>query len=215
VLGLFQWEEFIRLWRISKPDWLIWVCTFVCTLFLGVEIGILVGVGLSLVLVIYKTAFPRIAVLGRLPGTSIYRNVKMYPEADVPDGMILLRIDASIFFANVEGVKDFLMERLEKGKAEQRLRLAPVRFVIIDLSPSPDIDIAGVHLFEELISELRRWRADLILANPSRNVLLMLRRAGLLKELGEGGVQVSVGEAVDYAATLMAAEAAAEEGAAL
>lgn len=209
VIPLIQWREFIRLWNISKRDWLIWVFTFVFTLFLGVEIGILVGVGLSVLLVLYRTAFPRIAMLGRLPGTNIYRNAAMYPNAEAPEGILVIRIDAPIFFANVEGIQDFLQEQLEKGKEEQLRRGAPVRFVIIDLSPSPDIDIAGVHLLEELIIQLRKERADLILANPSRSVLLMLRRSGLLAKLGGGGVQVSVGEAVKYSSTLMEGEAAA------
>lgn len=200
VLGLFQYEDFYSLWVISKLDWLIWVCTFLFTLFLGVEIGILVGVGVSLVLVIYKTAFPRIAVLGQLPGTDIYRNVKMYPDAETPAGMVLLRIDAPIYFANVEGIKDYLLERLQWGREQQRDK---VKFVIIDLSPSPDIDIAGLHYFEELIEDLKRDGVRLLLANPSKSVLIMLRRANLIKKLGDGGIQVSCGDAVAYAASHM------------
>lgn len=133
----------------------------------------------------------------------------MYPDAEPLEGILVLRIDAPIFFANVEGIQEYLQEQLEQGKAEQIRRGAPVRFVIIDMSPSPDIDIAGVHLLEDLIEQLRGERADLILANPSRSVLLLLRRSGLLKKLGPGGVQVSVGEAVKYATTLMEGEAAA------
>lgn len=209
VIPLIQWQECIRLWKISKRDWLIWIFTFIFTLFLGVEIGILVGVALSVVLVLYRTAFPRIAKLGRLPGTNIFRNAFMYPDAEPLEGILVLRIDAPIFFANVEGIQEYLQEQLEQGKAEQIRRGAPVRFVIIDMSPSPDIDIAGVHLLEDLIEQLRGERADLILANPSRSVLLLLRRSGLLKKLGPGGVQVSVGEAVKYATTLMEGEAAA------
>ena len=66
------------------------------------EIGIGVGVGVSLLLVIYKTAFPRITQLGKLPGTSVYRSTRMYPEAESAPGLLLLRVDAPIWFANVE-----------------------------------------------------------------------------------------------------------------
>ena len=175
-----------------------------CTLFLGVEIGLLVGVSLSVVLIIYKTAFPRISAIGRLPGTTIYRNIKMYPDAEHPAGMLLLRIDASIFFANVEGIRDYLADKLQTDKAEHERAGDPVHYVIMDLSPSPDIDIAGVHLIENLVADLERDGIKLILANPSKDVLLMLRRGGVLDHLGPGGVQVSVGEAVDYATEKMA-----------
>ena len=199
VLGLFQYEDFLHLWRVSKLDWIVWVFTFLFTLFLGVEVGILVGVGVSLVLVIYKTAFPRITSLGQLPGTTIYRNIAMYPDAVQPPGMILFRIDAPIFFANIEGIRDFLLDKLQKGKAEHERVGDPVKYVILDLSPSPDIDVAGLHFFEELIMDLKSDSIHLILANPSKNLLIMLMRGGLIPELGPGGIQVSMGEAVEYA----------------
>ena len=60
------------------------------------------AVGLSLVMVIYKSAFPRISTLGRLPGTDIYRSERMYPAAEHQPGLLLLRIDAPVYFANVE-----------------------------------------------------------------------------------------------------------------
>ena len=76
----------------------------------GVEVGIGVSVGLSLLLVIYKSAFPRISTLGRLPGTDIYRSERMYPNAEHQAGLLLLRIDAPIYFANVE-VRERLLAR--------------------------------------------------------------------------------------------------------
>ena len=202
-MGLLQYEDFIELWFVSKLDWLVWMFTFCFTLFLGVEIGILVGVGVSLVLIIYKTAFPRITTLGKLPETSIYRNIQMYPEAEEPHGMILFRIDAPIFFANIEGIKDFLMDKLARAKKRHEKMNDKVGYVIIDLSPSPDIDVAGLHMFEELIHDLKSEDISLILANPSKAVLVMLMRGNLISELGPGGIQVSMGEAVEYAKSLM------------
>jgi sulfate transporter 4 len=210
VLGLFQHEDFIHLWRVSKPDWLQWVVTFLCTLFLGVEIGILIGVAVSLVLVVYATAFPRITSIGRLPGSNIYRNVAMYPDAECPPGMVLLRIDAPIFFANVEGIKDYLLEQLRLARAQQAAQGHPVRFVIIDLSPSPDVDVSGLHLFQNLVADLRADGIALLLANPSRSVLIMLKRVGLVEEIGEHGIHVSVGDAVRYATAHAEEEAASQ-----
>jgi sulfate transporter 4 len=207
VLGLFQWEDFFLCWRVSKLDWLVWVATFLATLFAGVEIGLGVGLGLSLVLVLYKTSFPRIVEVGRLPGTSIYRNVKQYVDAESPRGLVLLRIDAPIFFANIEGIKDFLLAKLAKRRAEAERHGARVRFVVVDLSPSPTIDYAGALFLEELVADLKRDAVRLLLANPTTGVLVILKRAGVLAELGDGGVQVSVGEAVEWAQELLAAEA--------
>jgi sulfate transporter 4 len=202
VLGLFQYEDFVDLWVVSKLDWLIWVATFLFTMFLGVEIGILVGVALSLLILVYRAAFPRIATLGKLPETNIYRNVAMYQEAETTPGVLVIRVDAPLFYFNVEGVTDYLDEKLAKGKAEHLSRGDKLKFVVIDMSPSYEVDAAGIIFFADLINNLRRDGIKLILANPAKIVLLKLRRSGLLEDLGEGGVQVSVGEAVKFAQSI-------------
>lgn len=111
VVGIFDWEEASFLWKAKKLDFLLWLVAAVGTAFAGVEIGIAIAVGLSLVFVLYESARPRTAILGRLPGdTPVYRNVKQYPEARLVPGCLILRIDAPIYFANV----DFLRDKLRK-----------------------------------------------------------------------------------------------------
>ena len=82
VIGLFDYEEAIYLWKVHRFDFCVWLIACVGTMFLGVEIGLAIAVGVSLLLVIYESAYPHTAVLGRLPGTTVYRNVKQYPEAE-------------------------------------------------------------------------------------------------------------------------------------
>ena len=81
VLGLLDYEEAISLWRVHKFDFGVWMTAFTGTLFLGVEVGLAIAVGVSLLIVIYESAYPHTSVLGRLPGTNTYRNVKQYPGA--------------------------------------------------------------------------------------------------------------------------------------
>ena len=75
----------------------------------GVETGIVMSVGISLIFVIYESAVPRTSVLGRLPGpTPVYRSAKQYPEAQAVPGVLVFRVEAPIYFANVDAVKDKL-----------------------------------------------------------------------------------------------------------
>ncbi|KAG4127503.1 hypothetical protein ERO13_D10G219600v2 [Gossypium hirsutum] len=106
VITLVDYEEAIFLWRVDKKDFLLWTITTTTTLFLGIEIGVLVGVGVSLAFVIHESANPHIAVLGRLPGTTVYRNIQQYPEAYTYNGIVIVRIDAPIYFANISYIKD-------------------------------------------------------------------------------------------------------------
>ncbi|XP_057475440.1 sulfate transporter 4.1, chloroplastic-like isoform X3 [Actinidia eriantha] len=106
VIGLVDYDEAIFLWRVDKKDFLLWTITSTTTLFFGIEIGVLVGVGVSLAFVIHESANPHVAVLGRLPGTTVYRNVLQYPEAYTYNGIVIVRIDAPIYFANTSYIKD-------------------------------------------------------------------------------------------------------------
>ncbi|XP_054787738.1 sulfate transporter 4.1, chloroplastic-like isoform X2 [Prosopis cineraria] len=136
VIGLVDYEEAIFLWRVDKRDFLLWTITSTTTLFLGIEIGVLVGVGASLAFVIHESANPHIAVLGRLPGTTVYRNIKQYPEAYTYNGIVVVRIDSPIYFANISYIKDRLREY--EADADRSTRRGPeverIYFVILEMA---------------------------------------------------------------------------------
>ena len=73
LAGLFNYSEWLFLWRINKLDWIVFNAAMFGVMFAGVDIGLAIAIGTSIVLAILKVAFPRTAVLGRLPGTNVYR----------------------------------------------------------------------------------------------------------------------------------------------
>jgi sulfate transporter 4 len=73
-----DYPEAIYLYKVHKFDFVVWVIAFLGTLFLGVQQGLAIAVAISLFLVIWESAYPHIAELGRLPGTTLYRNVAQY-----------------------------------------------------------------------------------------------------------------------------------------
>nr|GMD50807.1 probable sulfate transporter 4.2 [Ipomoea batatas] len=136
VIGLVDYDEAIFLWRVDKKDFLLWAITCITTLFLGIEIGVLVGVGVSLAFVIHESANPHIAVLGRLPGTTVYRNIRQYPEAYTYNGIVVVRIDAPLYFANISYIKDRLREYeiAKDGSSSHGPEVSRVHFVIIEMA---------------------------------------------------------------------------------
>ncbi len=70
----------LRWQQVNKLDWLVWMASFLGTLFISIEIGLGISIGLALLIVIYESAFPHMALLGRIPGTGVYRNIKQYPK---------------------------------------------------------------------------------------------------------------------------------------
>ncbi|KAH7656886.1 sulfate transporter 4 protein [Dioscorea alata] len=198
VVGLVDYEEALFLWRVNKKDFLLWTITCITTLFFGIEIGVLIGVGFSLAFVIHESANPHIAVLGRLPGTTIYRNTQQYPEAYTYNGIVVVRIDAPIYFANISYIKDRLREYELKasGIAKRGPEVERIYFVIIEMSPVTYIDSSAVQALKDLHQEYKSRGIQIAIANPNRDVHVSLSRAGLIDLIGKEWCFVRVHDAV-------------------
>ncbi|KAL3523767.1 hypothetical protein ACH5RR_016601 [Cinchona calisaya] len=198
VIGLVDYDEAIFLWRVDKKDLLLWMITCTTTLFLGIEIGVLIGVGVSLAFVIHESANPHIAVLGRLPGTTVYRNIKQYPEAYTYKGIVIVRVDAPIYFANISYIKDRLREyEFEIDDSTSRgPEVARIYFVIIEMAPVTYIDSSAVQALKDLHQEYKSRDIQIAISNLNRDVLLTLTRSGVVDLIGKEWYFVRVHDAV-------------------
>ncbi|HEX5841137.1 MAG TPA: SulP family inorganic anion transporter, partial [Pseudomonas sp.] len=105
VLGLFDLQSLRRTWRYSRQDGAAQAVTLVAVLLLGVEVGIVLGVGLSLLLFLWRTSRPHMAVVGQLPGSEHFRNVERYQVVQSPS-VLSLRVDESLYFPNARFLED-------------------------------------------------------------------------------------------------------------
>ncbi|KAG7362941.1 sulfate transporter [Nitzschia inconspicua] len=127
VISMFDYPEAIYLYKVHKSDLLVWLVAFCATIFLGVEYGLALAVGGSLLLVVYEASLPHTSMLGRVPGTSNFKNVKESPKTnDIAStierykGLVVVRINAPLlFFANAVPVRDKV--RKYKNLATQEL----------------------------------------------------------------------------------------------
>lgn len=195
VYPLVNWRETITLWRMSKRDFALLVTTFVATLWLGIEEGILVGVVLSVILVVQQASRPHVARLGRLPDSTTYKNLDRWPNATEPDKIAILRVDASLFFGNVEFLWDTVMLLLEKR--------SDARVLLIDMYPVNRIDASAVHGLETLLEDLEARGIALFLSGVKGPVLDMMRRSGILDRLGAGRVALEIHDAVELASNYL------------
>ncbi|XP_020593459.1 sulfate transporter 4.1, chloroplastic-like isoform X2 [Phalaenopsis equestris] len=198
VMGLVEHKEAIFLWRVDKRDFFLWIVTCITTLVFGIEIGVLIGVAFSLAFVIHESANPHVAVLGRLPGTTVYRNILQYPEAYTYNGIVVVRIDAPIYFANTSYIKERLREyELDmSGSIRRGPDVGRIHFVIIEMSPVTYVDSSAIQALKELHQEYKSRGIQILIANPSREVHLSLFKSGLLDILGKEWCFVRVHDAV-------------------
>ena len=176
VAGLIDLAEVTYLWKVNKTDLFLLVATFFCTLFLGIEEGILIGVGLSLLSFVQQASQPHMAQLGKLPGQEIFKNLNRYPDAEVTPGVVIFRVDASLFFGNVEVVKDALNEVL--------LRPEAISTLILDLYPVNRIDSSALHALSDLHRNLKEKQIQLLFSGVKGPVLDAMNRSGLADQVG-------------------------------
>ncbi|MEM7606132.1 MAG: sulfate permease [Myxococcota bacterium] len=176
VLGLIDLREPKRLYRIKRSDLAMLALTFASTLAFGIRWGALIGVGLSLLALIHRATRPHSAVLGRLPGTEVYRNVERFPEAITREDTLILRLDAEVFFGNV----NFLHERMQSLEGSR----PGLQRVVLDASGINQIDAAGERALRELYERYEAKGICFVLAAVKGPVRDVLRRSGLMDEMG-------------------------------
>ncbi|NJN78612.1 MAG: STAS domain-containing protein, partial [Saprospiraceae bacterium] len=116
VLGLINVRMVKYLWLTDRTDFAMLVATFFGTLFLGMQWGVLVGIGLSLLVLLIKTTRPHYAVMGKIPNQPHYKNIQRFPDLETTDDTLIIRFDAGLYFANVGFFKDVIKKHIkEKG----------------------------------------------------------------------------------------------------
>uniref|UniRef100_A0A2I2ZDL3 Solute carrier family 26 member 6 n=1 Tax=Gorilla gorilla gorilla TaxID=9595 RepID=A0A2I2ZDL3_GORGO len=108
---LRQLSDMRSLWKANRADLLIWLVTFTATILLNLDLGLVVAVIFSLLLVVVRTQMPHYSVLGQVPDTDIYRDVAEYSEAKEVPGVKVFRSSATVYFANAEFYSDALKQR--------------------------------------------------------------------------------------------------------
>jgi len=189
AIGLFEITDLIRIYRIQR--WEFWL-SIVC--FVGVAVfGAIPGIGIAVVLAVIEFLWdgwrPHSAVLGRADGVEGYHDITRYPNAHQVPGLIILRWDAPLFFANAELFKDRVLEVAANSPI-------PVRRVVVAAEPVTSIDVTAADVLAELDQALKDRGIQLRFAELKDPVKDKLRRFGLLARLGEDSFAPTIEAAV-------------------
>lgn len=191
VTNLVDVKEMRHIARVKRSDVIGMSVAFFGTLVLGIELGILVAVVASMLVVFARMSKPHTATLGRIPESTNYRNVERFPEAITEPGIRIVRIDAALSFVNAQHVKRLCLD------AAADLTAAP-RALVVDCSGINDIDATGADALSEVITEFDEAGAMLMLADVKGPVRDVLRRAGLWERL-DGRIHATAHMAVQAA----------------
>ena len=166
VLGLLDWHTLREAWRYDKADAVSLLLTFAGVIFLGVEEGILLGVALSLAVLVWRSNHPHMAIVGRVPGTEHFRNIDRH-QVDTLSGLIALRIDESLYFANAQIIEE-KVEALIQSNTDTRT-------VLMILSAVNQLDSTALTMLTDMQKDLAARNITLQFAEIKGPVLDRLR----------------------------------------
>jgi MFS superfamily sulfate permease-like transporter len=161
-------------------------------LFLGVLQGMVIGLVASVLLVLYKSSRPHLASLGRIPGIpGAYSDLKRHPENIAVPGILILRLDAPMYYANAQTVREHVKVLIAETQP-------PPRGLIWDSTGQDMMDITSAEVLKRLLVELKAKGIDIYMAEMHAPVREQSRRTGLLEMIGEDHIFPTVDTAVRF-----------------
>ena len=187
--GLIDLRELRSLFAARRRDGTIALATAGSILLIGLQEGILLGIGASMIAVLFRISRPNVAELGHVPGTRRFRDLDRFEQSVRLKDIMVLRVDASFSFANAEYFKDYI---LEKSEREGRT----VEVVVVDGSSINDLDTTAIGALFSVVESLEEEGIELHLTGLIGPVREVVRRSGLYGILGPGHFHLDPHEAV-------------------
>jgi sulfate permease, SulP family len=189
VFGMIDLPELRRLRRVARFDFVIALAAVLGVLSAGVLAGVVIGVVLSLGWLIHVATSPPMPVLGRRPGTRVFRELDEHPDDETVPGLPVLRLDSGLFFATAQALEDRVRELAEAEGV-------PLRAVVLDLEGVNFIDSQGAEKLAEIHEFMGLRGGTLRLAYVKPQVLSVLAADGFVERLGADHIHPNVNRAL-------------------
>jgi high affinity sulfate transporter 1 len=181
--------ERIRL--VSRTEFWLAVLTFAGVVLIDVLEGMIIGLMASLLLVIYQSSRPHLAILGRVPGVAdAYADIQNHPEIVPLPGILIFRLDAQLYYANALTVRDQIKKTVEESDP-------PPHAVLLDAIPQASLDLTSAEVLMGLVKELNAKGISVHVAGAHATVLEFARKAGLVDVIGEDRFHLTMDAAVE------------------
>lgn len=174
VFALIDFKAIIHTWHYSKHDGIAMLGTLIIVLMFGVETGILAGVCLSILLFLWHTSHPHIAIVGNLTGTEHYRNVERY-DVQVEPNILTLRIDENLFFANCRTLEETVTQLISERP--------DVEHLVLMCNAVNMIDISALESLETMMQRLKSANIRLHFSEIKGPVMDKLKDTHLISKL--------------------------------
>lgn len=189
VSGLVKWKELLKLYRLSKSEFIIAMSAVAGVIAFGILKGVLISAVLSIIYVIVRSSSPSVVLLGRVPGTTQYTDMSRHPDNEKIPGCLIFRIESSLFYYNQQYVYARMMDEVDRN--------SDVKAVIVDLSATPSVDVAASDMLIKFHNKLQERDIRLHIVNALAEVRDLLRKQGMEQAIGHISRRVTVDNVVN------------------
>ena len=189
ALRIFRAHDLHAIYDFDKVEFGVAVATLGTVVLFGVGPGILLAIVLSILYRTWRSARPRDALLGRVPGTTVWWALKERPDAQTVPGVVAYRLDAPLYFANATRFRDRVREEVAAATP-------PPSLFVLDSSGIDDVDFTGGRMLLQVVHELHARGVDFAVARATGDAPRDTARAGLHRHVADDHIFLTVDDAV-------------------
>ena len=191
VINLIDLKFAIRLYKKRKDEFAVLLITFLSTLFLGITDGILLGILISLLLLVYRASKPHHAFLGRIGTTNYFKNIHRFPEEVIQrNDLIILRFDGQLFFGNIHYFKELVLNTIEEKENT-------VKGFVINARAINYIDSTASEQLYDLILGLQKKGIRVMVVGATGPARDLIMKSKIIKILKKQNLFITSGDATD------------------
>jgi len=181
VFGLINFKSIKHIWDINKHDGIAAMVTFVATIGSAPKLdhGIVIGAVLAIVLYLYRTMQPRVAVLGRYKDGTL-RDIEINKDLPTDENIIAVRFDGSLYFANVSYFEDAMLKAVSQ--------YPDAKYLLVVGDAINQIDASGEEVLHHLVERLQGNDMTVVFSGLKRQILLVMKASGLYEVIGEQNI---------------------------
>ncbi|XP_068653366.1 probable sulfate transporter 3.5 [Aristolochia californica] len=197
MLGLIKYKQIYRLFKVDKFDFIICMAALLGVVFISMDMGIMISVGISVVRALLYVSRPGISKLGQMSDTMLYRDVEQYPESIEVPNVLVLDLGSPIYFANAgymrERIGRYINEEIERSNIMTGNEL---QYLVLDLSGVSSIDKTGIEMLKEVNRIAEKQGIKMALINPRMELTEKFTASRFLDTIGHEWIFLSISEAV-------------------
>ncbi|KAF8389001.1 hypothetical protein HHK36_025686 [Tetracentron sinense] len=197
MLGLIDYEEAYRLFKVDKFDFCICMAAFLGVTFVSMDVGLMLSIGLAILRALLYVARPATSKLGNIPSSTMYRDVEQYPGATGVPGILILQLGSPIFFATSTYVRERITRWIDDEQGIRNSKGGDLEHVILDFGGVTSIDMTGIETLYEVRRNIERRGIKVVISNPRLEVMEKLILSKFIDSIGKESVFLSIEEAVE------------------